>query len=70
MVQWYKYQLLQCQKTIKLLIKGNRYETMETKKAKRAEIIIKNIYTLYTLYTKIKTLLQLTTQTYVQTYFP
>ena len=32
MLQWYKYQMLQCQKTIKLLIKGNRNEIMETKK--------------------------------------
>ena len=39
MVQWYTYQILQSQNTIELLIKGNRNEIMETK---RAEII--NIY--------------------------
>ena len=36
MVQWYKYQILQCQKAIELLIKGNRNEIMEIK---RDEII-------------------------------
>ena len=41
MVQWYKYQIFQCQKTIELLIKGNRNEIMETK---GAAITIINIY--------------------------
>ena len=33
MVQWYKYQILQCQNTIEFLIKGNTNESMETTRA-------------------------------------
>ena len=33
MVQWYKHQILQYKKTIELLIKSNRNEIMQTKRA-------------------------------------
>ena len=35
MVQWYKYQILQCQKTIELIIKITEMKLRKIKKAER-----------------------------------